>query len=126
MADIDDGSIANEYDLLRRVRPDQVVEDQNLGILRPSSAAFKDPQLSADCEQILLRDGLDWQFPLKAYPGYSLARFKAGVARNLGLSVIHKPLKDNAAHVEVHGKKTQGIANSLIAGAWWAHVEPKT
>jgi hypothetical protein len=125
MANVDDGSIANEHDLLRRVRPDQVVEDQNLGLRRPSSAAFKDPQLSADSEPILKQNGFDWQFSLQGSDGYSLARFRAGTARQLGLAVIHMPIRENSAHVEVHGKKKQGIANSLVDACWWAHLEPK-
>jgi hypothetical protein len=125
MADIDDGSITNDHNLLRRVRPDQVIEDGNLGVRRPSSAAFKDPQLSADSERLLRQSGLDWRFSLKGYDGYSLARFPARAARLLGLAVVYKPLQDNAAHVEVHGKKTQGIANTLVAASWWAHLEPK-
>ena len=125
MADVDDGSIVNDDDLLRRVRPDQVVDDENLGMRRPSSAAFKDPELSVDSENILKRNGLDWKFSLNGYDGYSLARFRAGAARQVGLPVIHTPLADNPAHVEVHGKKTQRIANSLVAACWWAHIEPK-
>jgi hypothetical protein len=124
MADVDDGSIANDHDLLRRVRPEQVVDDENLGLRRPSSAVFKDPELSADSEHILLQNGSDWSFSLQGYNGYSLARFKAGAARQHGLPVIHIPLQGNSAHVEVHGKKTQGVANSLIAACWWAHLEP--
>ena len=125
MANVDDGSIANDDDLLRRVRPDQVIEDQNLGLWRPSSAVFKDPQLSTDSERILKQSALDWRFPLKGYDGYSLAQFRACTARNLGLAVIHEPIKDNDAHVEVHGKKTQRIANTLVEACWWAHLEPK-
>jgi hypothetical protein len=123
MADVDDGSIADDHDLLRRVRPDQVIDDQNLGIRRPSSAAFKDPKLSADSEHILSQSGLDWRVSLQSHAGYSLARLKAGVPREQGLPVIHKPLESNLAHVEVHGKKTQGIANSLVASCSWAHLE---
>jgi hypothetical protein len=125
MADVDDGSIANEHDLLRRIRPDQVVDDQNLGIRRPSTAAFKDPELSADSEHILTQNGLGWNFCIKGFDGYSLARFSAGSARALNLPVIHKPLPANQAHVEVHGKKTQGVTNSLVGACSWAHLEPK-
>jgi hypothetical protein len=123
MLEVDDGSIADDHTLLRRVRPDQIVDDQNLGIRRPSSAVFKDPKLSADSEAILLQDGSDWQFSLQGYVGYSLTRLRAGTARQSGLPVIHKPLQQNAAHVEVHGRKTQGIANTLVAASWWAHLE---
>src|SRR5207245_459731 len=95
MADVDDGSIANEHDLLRRVRPDQIVHDENLGWRRPSTAVFKDPELSADSEHILTQNGLDWTFSLKGYDGYSLARFRASAARQATPPVIHKPLPDN-------------------------------
>jgi hypothetical protein len=121
---VDDGSIADDHDLLRRVRPDQVIDDQNLGMRRPSSAVFKDPELSVDSKHVLAENGQDWTFSLQGHAGYSLARFSARFARYLGLPVIGKPLPTNAAHVEVHGKKTQGIANSLIAGSYWAHLEP--
>lgn len=123
MADVDDGTIENDHNILRRIRPDQVVLDQNLGIRRPSSAAFKDPELSADSEHILGKLGLDWQFSLRGCPGYSLARLKAGVPRGLGLPVLLKPIDGNDAHVEVHGKKTQGTANSLVVACSWAHLE---
>jgi hypothetical protein len=104
--DVDDGSIADDADLLRRIRPDQIVDDKNLGSRRPSSAAFKDPALSVDAEPILQQHRLDWTFTLRGYQGYSLARFKAGAARAKGLPVVAKPLQDNPAHTEVHGKKT--------------------
>jgi hypothetical protein len=37
---VDDGSIADDADLLRRIRPDQIVDDKNLGARRPSSAGI--------------------------------------------------------------------------------------
>ena len=125
MADVDDGSIADDASLLRRIRPDQIVDDENSGARRPSTAAFKDPALSADAEPILQSIGLDWKFSLQGYEGYSLAQFKAGHARAKTLLVIHKPINGNPAHTEVHGKKTQGIANHLVAGATWVHLETK-
>jgi hypothetical protein len=131
MADVDDGSIANDACLLRRIRPDQVVDDENLGTRRPSSAAFKDPDLSVDAEPILKANGLDWKFSLQDYPGYSLANVEARHARDKSLAVIPKPLKnnpvlkDNPAHTEVVGKKTQGVARHLAANATWVHLEPK-
>ena len=125
MADVDDGSISDATGLLRRIRPDQIVDDQNRGLRRPSSAAFKDPALSVDAESLLAAHGLDWHFSLHGYQGYSLVRFRAGVARALGLAVIPRPIpNENPAHTEVDGKKTQGIANSLVAGSQWVHLEP--
>ena len=131
MGDVDDGSIANDACLLRRIRPDQIVDDQNLGARRPSSAAFKDAELSVDAEPVLKVNALDWRFSLQDYPGYSLVNVEAGHARAKSLAVIPKPLKDdpvlkdNPAHTEVVGKKTQAIARHLAVNATWVHLEPK-
>jgi hypothetical protein len=100
------GSIGNDAGLLRRIHPSQVVPDGNAGsAMRPSSAAFKDPNLSVDAEPMLIALGLDWKFSLKDNPAYSLVRFPAGAAREKGLAVIHKPIEENDAHTEVVGKK---------------------
>jgi hypothetical protein len=121
--DVDDGSIADDADLLRRIHPEQVVDDKNLGKRRPSSAAFKDPTMSVDAEPILHQYRLDWTFSLRGHSGYSLARFRAGAAREKGLAVIHKPESNNPAHTEVIGKKTGSIAKHLATVSTWAHLE---
>ena len=121
--DVDDGSIADDADLLRRIHPIQIVDDKNLGERRPSSAAFKDPAMSVDAEPILHQHALNWTFSLRGHSGYSLARFRAGVAREKGLAVIHKPVSDNPAHTEVIGKKTGSIAKYLATVSTWAHLE---
>jgi hypothetical protein len=110
--------------LLRRIRPDQIVDDGNTGKRRPSSAAFKDPKMSVDAESILKSQGLDYRFSLSKHPGYSLARFPAAAARAKNLSVEHQPEPENPAHAVVLGKKTQGIANYLVSVCEWAHLEP--
>lgn len=122
MADVDDGSILDSAGMLRRIRPDQVVDDKSMGQPRPSSAAFKNHEMSVDCEPILQRHGLDWKFSLRNHPGYSLVRFSAGSTRALGLAVVHKPESDNPAHAEIIGKKTAGIANRLVAESQWVHL----
>src|ERR1700682_115024 len=54
---------------------------KNIGGRRPSSAPFKDAQMSVDAEPILLAQGLDVAFSLSKHRGYSLVSFTAGVAR---------------------------------------------
>ncbi len=124
MADVDDGSIGDEAGLLRRIHPVQVVPDENAGgIMRPSSAAFRDPELSVDAEPVLASVGLDWKFSLRNYRGYSLVRFQAGAAREKQLQVVHKPVEGNDAHAEVIGKKTGSVANHLRDHSEWVHLE---
>jgi hypothetical protein len=119
----DDNSIPHDAWLLRRIPPYQVVQDKNAELLRPSSAAFKDPALSVDCEAILHQHGQDWRFTLRDHPGFSLVRFRAASARERGLSVVLRPLPDNPAHAEVVGKKTQAIASQLSRISEWVHLD---
>jgi hypothetical protein len=118
------GALADDAQLLRRIRSDQIVDDKNMGQRRPSSAAFKDPELSVDAEPVLVSQGLDWKFSLTGFTGYSLAKFSAGQARSKQLVVENKPVVGNPAHTVVAGKKTQGIANYLVASCTWVHLEP--
>jgi hypothetical protein len=127
----DDGSVKDDACLLRRIRPDQIVDDENAGSRRPSSAAFRDPEMSADAEPILAAASLDWHFCLKGYEGFSLVNVEAGHMREKSLAVVPKPIKNdpilpnNPAHVEIIGKKSQGIARYLAGNATWVHLEPK-
>jgi hypothetical protein len=129
MAAVDDGSIKDDACLLRPIRADQIVDDENAGTRRPSSAAFKDPEMSVDAGPILATGGLDWHSCLRGYEGFLLVNIDAGHARAKGLAVIHKPIQgdpaipDNPAHTEVIGKKTQSIAKYLAANATWVHLE---
>jgi hypothetical protein len=119
----DDQQLTDDARLLRRVRPDQIVHDQNRGGRRPSSAPFKDAQMSVDAEPILHSLGLDATFSLSKHRGYSLVGFTAGIARAQQQDVVVKPEPDNAAHTEVLGKKTQSVANALRDASTWIHLE---
>jgi hypothetical protein len=120
--DADDILTSQDVGLLRRIHPEQVIEDKNTGQRRPSSAAFKDPNLSVDIEPLLQAAGLDWRFSLKDHPSFSLVRFSEQSAKGQGLTVVRKPLPENPAHAEVVGKKTQGKANALRDAAEWVYV----
>lgn len=121
MSDVDDGSIAGDWALLRRIHPEQIVSDKRTGELRVSSAAFRDPEMSVDVEELLKQAGLDWRFSLKDHAGYSLMKFSAAVPRSHGLTVVHSPLPDNNAHAEVRGQKSPAIARALSKSAEWVY-----
>lgn len=118
----DDGSIAQDAGLLRRIHPTQVVQDENIGGPRPSSAAFRDLELSVDAEPALEAAGLDWHFSLKDHPSYSLVRFRASVPRERGLSVVPDPQPENSAHSLVIGKKPQSTVNYIRDRAEWVYL----
>jgi hypothetical protein len=121
--DEDDGSVPQDAGLLRRIHPDHVVADENTGQSRPSSAAFRDSEMSVDAEPVLTANGRDWHFTLQGYPQYSLVRFRASIAREKGLAVVPKPLPTNSAHTIVRGNKTRSISHHLRDNAEWVHLE---
>lgn len=118
----DDHSIGDECELYRRVHPFQVVDDENTGAKRPSSAAFSDPELSVDLKRTLEVNGLDWRFCLKVHAQHSLVTFPAGAARAAKQQLVLDPLDDNPAHTLVVGKKTQSVRNALVKASVWVHL----
>ena len=118
----DDPTIPSAWALLRRIHPNQIVRDKNKGMPRPSSAAFRDPNLSVDMEAILHSNGFDWKFSLASYPGYSLVRFTAGEARAQNQAIVRSPLAHNPAHGEVVGAKPKPVQTAFTQFATWAYL----
>jgi len=106
--DIEDGD-----HLYRRIHPLQVKDG------RPTSAAFKDPELSVDLARLTTL-----QQSLAAYPTYGLASITAGHARSLEQEVFHDPLESNPAHALVKGTKPPRTARGLARSATWVQLPP--
>jgi len=96
--------IDNNDDLYRRIPPTQYYEKES----RPSSAAFRDPELSVDWSKYTTPEKT-----LRGYPSHHLGSFKAIVPRQLSQEVKHNPIPGNYAHSLVIGKKTIAIARKL-------------
>lgn len=89
---VDDESILDDAVLWRRIRPNQVVPNED-GTLRPSSEAFRD-RTNDDGVSAYLADGLrDPKLLLidptgeTDYTGWSVVAFSAGLARENGRGV---------------------------------------
>ena len=126
----DDPGIGDDEDLWRRIHPHQVFADANLGgRIRPSSAAFKDRELSClraseDAVERALAakgdDGLAWRDK-----GFSLAAFTAGLARRLRQTVCRDPTPADPSHVLVVGnKKTGRVSGTFAEEARWVGGPP--
>lgn len=105
--------IADVDALYRRIHPLQVKDG------RPSSAAFKDTELSVDLARLTT---LERSF--MGYPLHGLASITAGYTRSLEQTVFHDPLQSNLAHALVKGHKTPGIARKLARSAKWEVLPP--
>ena len=119
----DDPSISDEAELWRRIRPDQIVSDQNLGFDRSSSAAFNNSSdgspMSVIIEEIMREFGKGTEDVLRGYKGFALAAITAGLARRNKQCVARDPLHNEPAHGVVIGKKTKSISRQLAKGSTW-------
>lgn len=120
----DDPTIADTANLWRRIPADWVVEDQNLGRLRPSSKAFQDHPNGTPMSVLLgddvTNDGRTAMDALKGLSGFGLVSFSAGFVRQqCGQGVARDPTPDEPAHAVVFGTKTGGVRNRLAKVADW-------
>lgn len=116
----DDPSIADEDRLFRRIHLKQVVRDDDTGMARISSAAFRDKELSVNIESVLLTEGKTAEVCLQGYQVYKLVAITAGEARRYQQAVCRDPLPDNLSHGLVCGSKNnQKINNGLRDSAKW-------
>jgi hypothetical protein len=117
----DDPSIADIERLLRRIHLKQIVKDEDTGLARISSGAFRDKELSVDIEKVLRGRGQEIDFCLKGQRACKLAYFTAGSARQFQQVVFHDPMPDDPAHGIVYGSKNnRRICEGLRDSAIWA------
>ena len=119
----DDPGIPNESALWRRIPPQWVIPDENLGRSRPSSAAFQnsstDGHMSVSLADIVKQTERNEMDVLAMFPDFSLAGFSAEFARSCKQGVIRDPLPDEPAHAGVTGKKTGSIRKRFAREAEW-------
>lgn len=114
----DDNGIHDDCGLLRRIpdSPNNIVFDQNLKRLRPSSANFRDVELSVDNLNLLKEDGLDHNYTIANFPDYGLIEITAGVVRSPqsgSQRIVTDAIEDNPYHTLIVGAKGKGAANHM-------------
>src|SRR5882724_4978871 len=123
-----DKTILDEADLYRRIPPNQIVRDENQGILRPSSQAFEDSRdgtpMSVVLADVLSAAGRAPESVLIRLEGFALASITAGLARDCGQGVARDPTDDEPAHALVFGKKTGSVRGRLAKECRWV-IEPE-
>jgi len=130
MAHSNDPTIQDSAVLWRRIRPDQIFLDDNLKILRPSTAAFDDSSdgtpMSVQLAEIVLQGGGSAEAAIVGFDGFALAGFTAGFARHeCNQGIERAPLPKDPAHAYVFGKKTDGVKGKFARkGATWV-IPPK-
>lgn len=108
MAPQDDPAIPDTTKLYRRVPPDQVVRDQNLGRLRPSTGLFTHYEMSVVLENKMAEDARELESALGPYDEHYLVSIIAEFARSEDQAVASTPSTDpydEPAHGDVCGDK---------------------
>jgi hypothetical protein len=124
---IDDDTILNEAELYRRVPPQWLVRDENLGTVRPSSQAFQDSPngspMSVTLADVLSAAGREPSSVLSGHQGFGLVAITAGLARECQQGIMRDPTEEEPAHALVFGKKTGGVKSKFAKQSRWV-VEP--
>ena len=115
----DDARVPDETDLLRRVHPEQVIWDENVGVLRPTSAAFRDVEMSVNLGDDIEREGLTSEFAVRNHPRHHLAALTALAARAEEQDVRRTPRADDPTHGDVVGAKPKPRRTVFALGARW-------
>jgi hypothetical protein len=102
----DNESIPHEEILFRRVHLTFLVPDEDTGLARVSSGAFKDPEMSVNIASALFSIGSSVEMCIAGYPNQRLVALTAGDARSFGQSICRDPLPDDLSHGVVYGQRT--------------------
>ena len=109
----------------RRVPPAWIVNDENLGRRRPTSAAFDDHRDGTSMSMYIAGAGNTVDDVMKGHDGYALASVTFDQLSRKNLRVIHDPLPGFPSHVEVVGRKTKRIKSDLAKEAAWVVLPPQ-
>ena len=121
----DDPTIPDSDRLFRRVRPNQLFTEPD-GSQRPTSAVFKNQELSITIESLMTEQGRPPEDTLTGFPGEYLISIIAGHVRAHGYPIVKdcEPPED-PAHGLVLGKKTHAFANAMVRAHRWIVPPPK-
>jgi hypothetical protein len=122
----DDSSIDDATDLFRRIHPEQVVWDDNESRLRPTSAAFRDAEMSVHLSDVLAERGLLSITVLDDRPQHQLAAITAGFSRSEEQAVARTPTDEDPAHGDVIGPKSRTRRNRFAKGCRWEVLRRET
>ena len=114
----DDKTILDADRLLRRISPQQIIRE--CGKVRPSSAAFKDKELSVNIESLMVEQCRELEESLAGHSGFSLASIRAGDVRKHNLPIVKDTDPPNdPAHGLVLGKKRGSFSKAMTLSCEW-------
>ena len=118
----DDPTIGDNEVLWRRVppTPKYIVLDENTGLHKLSSAAFRD----ADMSVVLASEAVTLDSIRQGHEGFGVVAITAGLARALRQGMVRDPVEGEPAHALVVGEKPGSVRRALAKVARWTHRPP--
>ena len=111
--------------LWRRVRPDEVVFDENLQRMRPKSQAFQNYPKREEMSVILASEiGFSTEIALGDAKDYLLVWFPVSLVRECGQDLI-PAREEGPGHFHVKGKKSGTVKDKFAKRCDWV-IPPKT
>ena len=124
-----DPTIPHNIALLRRVPPKHFYLDENLGRLRPSSAAFEDDSdgdpMSVYRQDIIEAEGDTTRRVMHGHEEYALASLTAGQVRSKDQTVHPDPLPGESSHTQICGTKHKKTCRWFAMNSEWVIAPPK-
>jgi len=125
----DDRTTSDGVELLRRIPPRHFHFDENLGRLRPSSAAFEDDPdgdpMSVYRRDVIESEAGDVRRVVIGHQGYAVVSLTAGQVRSKRQTVFPDPLPEESSHAKVCGPKTKATRRWFSQQDEWAIQPPK-
>jgi hypothetical protein len=116
----DNASVRNGEKLFRRVHVSLLVRDDDTGLARVSSGAFKDRDLSVHIESALSETGRLPESCLHNCNAHKLVSITSANAREFNQAVCRDPLPNDHSHGLVYGSKnSRRVYEGLRAAAKW-------
>ena len=115
----DHKQILSEDVIIRRISTQQLVHDDKVGGLRPSSMAFKsssgnNSSMSVDIEKLIIEADIDPRSYVISHPWIGAVYFLTQTIRDLELQVGFEPMERLPYHGGVWGNFTKGTQNKLL------------
>jgi hypothetical protein len=126
---VDDRTIPDTEELLRRIARDWIVTRQDTGEQTLSSQAFrsKDKEISVDLRSELPGDSVREAAKMSMRRGgpriVGVVTVTAGLARRLNQVVMRDPTPEDSAHALICGQQPRSVLKALADGARWVLLE---
>lgn len=111
---LDDATIPDSAELLRRIHPNWWVPDKRTGERRLSTAAFDNSTNGTGTSVVISADS-SAEAVLQGYTGYGLAS-PAALPRQHGQGVRRVPDDRVPGHAQIEGEKPRSVKQALVGG----------